>query len=250
MEFIQYEQICKLNESELLVYNYVTTHIEQIKEMNIRALSKAIGVSTTTVLRFCNKVGCAGYKEFKYKLLKTEDKPSKNDEKPYFITSVIQVLEHMVNNQELKQKIEQGAKLCAYAHQVIFIGMGASRTLGEYGVRLFSSVGITSYIIIDPLYSAPTKSMEDTIVMALSVTGETHGTIALVDAYKKKGAYIMSMTNTDKCTLARISDMNFSYYMSFYITKMQEKRVATQIPVVYLLEALSYKVHSTWIKER
>lgn len=254
MEFIHYEQLCNLNESELLVYNYVTAHMKQVKTMNIRTLAQEIGVSTTTILRFCSKVGCNGYKEFKYKLFKLESTEKSNDckkdEKSYVIKPFMQVLEDMINNQELKQKVEEGAKLCTYAHQVIFIGMGASRTLGEYGVRLFSSVGVTSYIIIDPLYSAPTKSMEDTIVIALSVTGETHGTIALVDAYKKKGAYIISITNTEKCTLARISNMNFSYYMSFYITKMKEKRVATQIPVVYLLETLSYNIHNKWIHEK
>ncbi|WP_441299921.1 MurR/RpiR family transcriptional regulator [Breznakia sp. PFB1-11] len=35
--------------------------------MKIRDVAEAAHVSTTTVLRFCKKVGCDGYAEFKIK---------------------------------------------------------------------------------------------------------------------------------------------------------------------------------------
>ncbi len=71
MDLFQYEQLCEMNESELTVYNYVSTHMEKIAQMSIRELSAAAGVSTTTILRFCSKLGCEGYKEFKHQLQKT-----------------------------------------------------------------------------------------------------------------------------------------------------------------------------------
>ena len=61
------EQIKDLNDLELEVYNYIMRHQEKVLEMKIRELAEASHVSTTTVLRFCKKVGCNGYSEFKVK---------------------------------------------------------------------------------------------------------------------------------------------------------------------------------------
>ncbi|STS85123.1 phosphosugar-binding transcriptional regulator [Klebsiella pneumoniae] len=36
--------------------------------MTIRELAEAAGVSTTTVLRFCRKLQCEGYSEFRVRL--------------------------------------------------------------------------------------------------------------------------------------------------------------------------------------
>ena len=64
MELFSYEQISGLNSGEFRVYNYVATHMRKASEMNIRELAAASEVSTTTVLRFCSKIGCEGYTEF------------------------------------------------------------------------------------------------------------------------------------------------------------------------------------------
>ncbi len=36
--------------------------------MKVRELAEEVHVSTTTILRFCKKVGCEGYSEFRLKL--------------------------------------------------------------------------------------------------------------------------------------------------------------------------------------
>ena len=73
------QEIKSLNELELEVYNYIVRHQEQVVEMKIRELAEAAHVSTTTVLRFCKKVGCNGYSEFKlkYKMYLTQT-PNRN----------------------------------------------------------------------------------------------------------------------------------------------------------------------------
>ena len=48
-----------------MVYTYVSKHKNQVMYMTIRELAEAAGVSTTTVLRFCKKMGCDGYSEFR-----------------------------------------------------------------------------------------------------------------------------------------------------------------------------------------
>ncbi len=243
----QYEQICSLNESEFSVYSYISRHQHEIGKMNIRELSAATGVSTTTILRFCSKFGCDGYKEFKYMLEKSLEKPK--EQKVYFPSSVpaIQFLQHVANDKEIEKKMEMCADICMQARQVVFVGIGTSGSLGEYGARLLSSVGVMSFAITDPFYpmTMNTKDMQDMVLIALSVSGETAQTISLMDAFRKRNTKIISITNTNQCTAAKMSEINFSYYMpvSYVMPEISAVNLTTQIPVIYLLETLRHKIY-------
>ena len=50
------------------VYEYVVKDPEKVKYMRIRELADEVHVSTSTILRFCKKMGCSGYSEFKLQL--------------------------------------------------------------------------------------------------------------------------------------------------------------------------------------
>ena len=60
------EKVQTLNELEMLVYHYVLEHLHQIPQQTIRQLATSCHVSTSTILRFCNKMGYAGFSELKY----------------------------------------------------------------------------------------------------------------------------------------------------------------------------------------
>ncbi|MFG6332138.1 MAG: hypothetical protein K1W28_10000 [Lachnospiraceae bacterium] len=62
------EQIKNLNELEMQVYQYILQHKAAVPYMRIRELAAESYVSPTTVLRFCKKMGCEGYSEFKWKM--------------------------------------------------------------------------------------------------------------------------------------------------------------------------------------
>ena len=54
------EMICSLNDLELEVYKYVVRNADKVCYMRIREFADAAHVSTSTILRFCKKAGCAG----------------------------------------------------------------------------------------------------------------------------------------------------------------------------------------------
>lgn len=62
------QNIQDLNDLEMSVYQYVMQHQDAIPYMRIRELASNAHVSTTTILRFCKKLGCDGYLEFKLKM--------------------------------------------------------------------------------------------------------------------------------------------------------------------------------------
>ncbi|MDO5391347.1 MAG: MurR/RpiR family transcriptional regulator [Eubacteriales bacterium] len=247
MELFQQEQLRSLNEGEFAVYNYVSGHIYEVVKMNIRELSAATGVSTTTILRFCSKTGCDGYKDFKYRLSKALEK--QKEPKLYFpsILPAIQYLEHMRDNHEFETQADVCTDLCMQARQVLFVGIGTSGKLGEYGARLLSGVGIMAFAVTDPYYSLEMNraNMKDTVVIVLSVSGETPQVISLVDEFRKRQAKVISITNTNQCTIAKMSEINFPYYMpvAYVCQENRSVNLTTQIPVLHLLETLMYKIY-------
>ena len=68
MELFTSEIIASFNELETSIYNYITQNSEKVVYMRIRELADETHVSTASILRFCRKVNCEGFSEFKVKL--------------------------------------------------------------------------------------------------------------------------------------------------------------------------------------
>ena len=67
------EKVQSLNELEILVYHYVLEHMDNIPKLTIRQLSTNCHVSTSTILRFCSKIGFDGFSELKYAIKNGEE---------------------------------------------------------------------------------------------------------------------------------------------------------------------------------
>lgn len=63
-----HSDLARLNDLEMQVYQFIIKHREGVSYMTIRELAEQAGVSTTTVLRFCRKMGCEGWSEFRIRL--------------------------------------------------------------------------------------------------------------------------------------------------------------------------------------
>ena len=63
----RYEVIQSLNNLELSLYEYIMKNSKKVIYMRIRELAEEAHVSTTTILRFCKKLNCEGFSEFKVK---------------------------------------------------------------------------------------------------------------------------------------------------------------------------------------
>lgn len=237
-----YEVLQAYNELEMLVYNYIMEHKEEVKFMTIRELSEAVHVSTSTIIRFCKKTGCEGYSEFRvqFKLFLKEEKENKKklsqdsgvDEMMYFL--------HTVTSTSYEESIVKVTEMIQKARQLIFIGIGTSGILGKYGARYFSNIGKFSQYIEDPYYPIG-NDMEETVVIALSESGETQQTIKLAERFKQHNCKIFSITNGSACTLAKMSDYNLSYFVSKRLVQ-DEYNITTQVPVIYLLETIGRRL--------
>ena len=232
-----YEIIRSLNEMETLVYDYIIKNKTKIKYMTVRELADEVHVSTATIMRFCKKCGFDGYSEFKVNFKQHLEQEKAKGHK---------VNEDVKELQEYFDKISSGIhqreldEIADVVREVIFIGLGTSGILGKYGARFFSNLKKFSQYIEDPYYPIM-EGIQGAVIIALSVSGETEQIIAMTNEFKKYDCKIISITNKGTSTLARISDYNLSYYVTEH-EMGHHVNTTTQIPVIYLIEAIGRRL--------
>ena len=235
------EEIQSLNELELGVYQYVTRHWDSVSYMRIRELAAEAHVSTSTILRFCKKMGCDGYAEFKIRIREYAGRQSVAPIPENF--SELKAFFDRMETKKLQRKLESAASLAAKADRVIFIGIGNSGNIAQYGARYFSNLGKFSSYVSDPFYPMGQISVISTAAIVLSVSGESEQVIRIVNELKTAGCHIICITNTEHSTVAKLSDVSLPYYITMHRDEAQVD-YSSQVPAVFLVETLGKRVHS------
>lgn len=233
------EIIASFNELETSLYNYISQNKDKVAYMRIRELADETHVSTATILRFCRKLNCEGFSEFKVKL-KMDLKENKKTMIKNSQQSVVEFFERSLKG-DLEEKIREAARLVTKADNVIFIGIGSSGILAEYGARYFSSLGKFSLYIKDPHFPIHSKLRHNSVTIALSVSGENQFTVTHLNQLKQEGSKIVSITNNKLSTVAKISDINIPYYVTEEF--FEESNITTQVPVVFILESMAREIY-------
>ncbi|WP_297632303.1 MurR/RpiR family transcriptional regulator [uncultured Clostridium sp.] len=223
-----------LNELEVDIYKYILNNRKSVSYMRIRELADETHVSTSTILRFCRKLGCDGFSEFKIKL-KMELESSldieiKDDQ------SIILEFFNRTNTDEFKKDIRKAAEELSKYNTIFCVGIGSSGALAKYAARYFSGLGSFALEISDPFYPTERIAGQDGISLLFSVEGESPDVIEHLNRLKRCGGKAISITNSKSCTLATLSDLNLNYYVQ--IQKNGYHQLTTQVPVIYIIEAL------------
>lgn len=237
-----YEVIQSLNELELSLYSYIMKNKDKVVYMRIRELAEEAHVSTTTILRFCRKLKCEGFSEFKVKFkmyISEEDVRKVKDD-----TSEIIDFLKKIDNSDLDKRLDKLCNMVKAASNIIFLGVGSSGILCKYAARYFSSIGKFAVHIDDPFFPTNFSFYDNCLIIALSVSGETPTTINSINRLKKEGCIIASITNSEDCTISKMSDLNLSYYVQQ--VKVGESDITTQLPVLYMIERIGKKLYNEY----
>ncbi|MFC0274623.1 MurR/RpiR family transcriptional regulator [Metabacillus herbersteinensis] len=231
--------IASLNELETSLYNYICQNGEKVAYMRIRELADETHVSTASILRFCRKINCEGFSEFKV-MLKMHLGENKKTILKSSQHSVTEFFERTLKG-DIEENIRKAASLVTKADSVIFIGIGSSGILAEYGARYLSSLGTFSMYIKDPFFPIHSEFLHNSVTIALSVSGESNFTITHLNQLKQEGSNIISITNNKYSTIAKISDINIPYYVTE--EWFENANITTQIPVMYILESIAHEIY-------
>ena len=99
--------------------------------------------------------------------------------------------------------------------------------------------------IDDPFFSKKFKCLSNCLIIALSVSGETPSTIENINRFKEENCTIVSITNSEDCTIARISDLNIPYYVQQ--VKVGYSDITTQLPVLYIIEKVGKRLYNEYL---
>lgn len=236
-----FESLPHLNQTDRAITRYVMDNLDTIPFMSIRDLSVAIPVSQTSIWRYCKKLGCDGYTDFKWKIREYQGRKKESlSESRSIDESVLINFLQRAGEPLIRDKIEEAAGILAGKELVIFLGEGSSGRVAEYGATFFSSLFALSltqpHLLNNPPGSLTSSSGKSICGIALSVTGETDKVIANVQYLREIGASVISITNSEGSTLARLSDVNISYYIA--LETNLTANVTSQVPAVFIIEKL------------
>ena len=237
-----YEVIQSLNNLELSLYEYIMNNSKKVIYMRIRELAAEAHVSTTTILRFCKKLNCDGFSEFKlkFKMYIEENNIKKVSDDTSEIINFLKNIE----NSHLDERLEKLCELVETSNTIIFVGVGSSGILCKYAARYFSAIGKFAVHIDDPFFPKNFKCNDECLVIALSVSGETETTVENIIRFNEEGCIIASITNTENCTIAKISNLNLPYYVQQ--VKANYSDITTQLPVLYMIERIGKKLYNQY----
>lgn len=234
------EEIKNLNELEFSLYEYIMKNSEKVMYMKIRDLANEAHISTTTVFRFCRKLNCNGFSEFKLKFKMYME--GKNEKKVNEDTSFIIDNFKRLSSNEFKKMIDGLCDLISEHDNIVFLGGGLSGIVGKYASRYIASIGKFSTYIDDLFYPINCESYKNGLVVVLSESGETVEIINAINKFKKQKCIIASITNSENTTIAKISDFNISYYIPE--EKIDDIDITSHLPPIYILETVGRKLYN------
>ncbi|MDR1770802.1 MAG: MurR/RpiR family transcriptional regulator [Hungatella sp.] len=229
----------QFSELDYEVYNFILKNSEKIPYMTIREFANEAHVSTTTIARFCRKVNCNGFSEFKIRF-KMEQESTKTIRQGFDSSSILDFFQK-IETESFHEQLKSIANIIAEKKQIIFLGIGNSGIIAEYASRYFCNIGIFATGINNPMFPISLEFPEESIIIILSVEGETDILIENSEIIRQSNSTVVSITNRKNSTLARISDYNISYYIQGERMDYKKMKVdiTSQIPAVYIVEALA-----------
>lgn len=240
MSLFSNEALNQFSDLDYEVYNFILKNSEKIAYMTIREVANEAYVSTTTITRFCRKLNCDGFSEFKVRY-KLEAEKSENHPKGYD-SSIIQDFLQRADTEAFQNQLDEIATIIASKKHVIFLGVGNSGIVADYSTRYFCNVGIFSTGVNTPMFPINLEVPSETIIIILSVEGEGDILVQNSEILKRSKGTVVSITNSRNSTLAKIADYNISYYIQrelAYENSGMKVDITSQIPVIYIIEALA-----------
>lgn len=237
------QNVKRLNDLESQVLDFIIKYPEKVQKMTIRQLAAQLHLSPTTIVRMSNKLDFDGWSELKYYLKKQVQLKSNVVEQHYDSMAQFNLFLQRLNSEEYQKRLQEAAQMILQANYVIFMGIGTSGSLADYACKYFVNAGLPSFIINDPYQAIQLNPKDKVIAFILSVSGETEQIINKELEFKEVGAKIISLSNSEDCTLARLSDLALSYELPSEWSKLYPLgNLTTQLPVLSILELLTHKV--------
>lgn len=223
LEFTIRENYSSLRKSEKKAADYLLSYQGDGRELTLGLFADGAGVSQPTVLRFIRALGYQGFKDFRYELVREEDRT----EKGYFLygssiskddkiaelpakligTAVGQLKDTLKNLSA--DNLEKAVRAITGARNIaVFYVENSSCTASDLVTKLtylgFSCCSYSDYYLQN--VSAGNLTKED-VAIGISYSGCSISTVDAMRIAKKAGARTIAITNFENTLLEKYADI-------------------------------------------
>jgi len=205
---------------EQRVADYVLKNLSSVSHMRQNEIAEASNVSDATVNRFCQTVGCRGFKDFKIHLAQavavslpyiadsTADSSKSGQLAGQIFNSLIDAL-NIARGQLDSDKVDAATDQLAKARRINFFGVGGgSSNAAREGANRFFRLGIPSEAHSDGFFQRMLASTleEGDVLFLISSSGTPAELLHSISIARQYGAYTISLTKSGS-ELALASDI-------------------------------------------
>ncbi|MDC3413779.1 MurR/RpiR family transcriptional regulator [Aquibacillus sp. 3ASR75-11] len=208
-------------------------------------VGKHIGVSETTVFRFCHALGYSGYSELQKEIQKSllggesslkeygDQKASLSDTDSFHKKVMLSDSNHIltVADRISEQDFNLAVSKLATAEKILITGARSSFSVAQWLAFALNVIrgGATCYKPnMDDLIYELSKLNEESVFIALSFHRYARDTIDFAQEARKKGAYIIGITDSDLAPIRAQADLLLPIKLPF-------KSTLDTAPVVFSL---------------
>ncbi len=196
--------LTQLRPSERKLATYVLDAPREVVDLSMNELAERANVSQPTIARFCQAVGCSGYREFKIRLAQgiaqgvpfvhrdvRPDEPVPGIAGKVLDRTIGSLMQ--VRNNLSPDSIGQAIDLLARARRIEFYGAGASGIAAQDMQHKFFRLGVPSVAYNDPHVYGMSAALlgEGDVVVAISNTGRTQDLLEAVGLARAAGASVI-----------------------------------------------------------
>lgn len=202
---------------ERKIADYLVTNQEPILSASVEDIAMATGVSQSTVVRFCKRLGFSGLKEFKifYQSgrlpIESLNEPACWDDSDEMIfnkvfTQAITTLETSFQATPHQTLATIADCLLEAAHIDVF-GIGGSAIVASFFQNEFMRLGkrVNAYTDSFTIRQASQDFKSTDVVVIVSRSGENRPLLDLAQKARKSNSPIIAITNTESSTLTQLS---------------------------------------------
>jgi DNA-binding MurR/RpiR family transcriptional regulator len=203
--------------TEAELAKFIIDNTDEVSQLSISQIAKKLHISPATITRFCQKISFSGFNEFRHELKRYIDLRNKPT-----ITSDIKEIDYFSklyqNHLEIIETtfrkitypdIQQAVSLLTHAKKVHVYGIGNSGIAAQEFKWKFFRIGVNVESITDPHQAVMDASLstENSLVIGISVSGETKEIIRAVKIAKEQGAAILAITSEKTSELSQLADL-------------------------------------------
>lgn len=209
-----------LTSKELEIMQYVHDHSDEVTSMSIQTFAKKINYSTSTVIRFCRKIGFSGFPEFKYYLknlnIQKDSNPVSSDISIESIKNSIKADLESTSSLLNSDDIFQIARLFA-SNPPIYLYSPAGLT--DIAVSYLESMLFISDC--QKVYKTTASkalrhfiqtAKKESIFIFISNSGRFESTLNLAKEARLHGMTVISISSIENNDLAEVSNYNLRFF--------------------------------------